>query len=199
MKKHGLRILVASTAVAIPLTAAGLAPASASAVPTSVVATSVVATVKAPAKRVSPRVAAIVPASVATGPSKWRGAPLRHPRGGRFYGSVRRWANLVSAIMVEHRIKQKYLPGILAQIQQESGGNPKAANLWDSNAKAGYPSRGLLQVIAPTYRAYAKPGFRNLKYQTVPYTNIWSALNYVKHAYGMSKFKKWYRGANQAY
>ncbi|MFZ1652948.1 MAG: hypothetical protein WAT42_06090, partial [Candidatus Nanopelagicales bacterium] len=67
MKKHGLRMLVASTAVAIPLTAAGLAPASASAVPTSVVATSVVATVKAPAKRVSPRVAAIVPASVATG------------------------------------------------------------------------------------------------------------------------------------
>ncbi|MGV1037512.1 MAG: transglycosylase SLT domain-containing protein [Candidatus Nanopelagicales bacterium] len=197
MKKHGLRMLVATTAVAIPLTAAGLAPASAA--PASAAPTSAVAAVKAPAKRVSPRAAAIVPASVATGPSKWRGAPLRHPRGGHFYAKVRRWANLVSAVMVEHRIKQKYLPGILAQIQQESGGNPKAANLWDSNAKAGHPSRGLLQVIAPTYRSYAKPGYRNLRYQTVPYTNIWSALNYVKHAYGMGKFKKWYRGANQAY
>lgn len=195
MTKHGLRMLVASTVVAIPLAAAGLAPAAAT--PTATVA---VAAVKPPVKQISPRaVAAIVPASAGTRPSRWRGAPLRHPRGGRFYANVVRWANLVSAVMVEHRIPQKYLPGILAQIQQESGGDPKAANLWDSNAQAGHPSRGLLQVIAPTYRSFAKPGYRNLRYQTVPYTNIWAALNYVKSAYGMGKFKQWNRGANQAY
>jgi hypothetical protein len=29
-------------------------------------------------------------------------------------------------------------------VQKESGGNPKAINLWDSNAKAGHPSKGLI-------------------------------------------------------
>ncbi|PTU98246.1 phage tail protein, partial [Lacticaseibacillus casei] len=35
-------------------------------------------------------------------------------------------------------------------IQRESNGNPKAINLWDSNAKAGIPSMGLVQTIGPT-------------------------------------------------
>lgn len=139
--------------------------------------------------------------NVATGPSPWKGKKLRHPRTGRVFSyNVSRWANLVSGVMKEHKIPQRYLPGILAQIQQESSGNPKAINLWDSNAAAGMPSKGLLQVIRPTYVYYAKKGYKNAyRYQTVPYTNIWAALNYVKARYGMVKFRLWMQGYNQGY
>lgn len=131
--------------------------------------------------------------------SRWQGFKLRHPSGGKFYPEVTRWANLVLAVMGEHRVPAKFLPGILAQIQQESSGNPYAVNRWDSNAAAGHPSKGLLQVIAPTYRAYAKPGYTSIRFQTVPYTNIWASLNYVKDRYGMRKFTLWNKGHNQGY
>lgn len=176
-------IVVLGSALVVPTTAATAAPAT----PSGTVA------VPVPSAAVSPA------ASVNTGPSRWRGAALRHPSGGAFSSSVTRWANLVRAVMREHRIKRNRLPGILAQIQQESGGNPRAVNLWDSNAAAGHPSKGLLQIIAPTYRAYAKPGYRSLRFQTVPYTNVWASLHYVIHTYGRSKFLLWNRGHNQAY
>ncbi len=143
--------------------------------------------------------APVTAVSVETGPSRWEGKRLRHPSGGSFPKSVTRWANIVVAVMDEHKIARKHLPGILAQIQQESNGNPDSVNRYDSNAAAGTPSKGLLQVIAPTYQTHAKKGFGNLKYQTVPYTNIWSALHYVKKSYGMNKFNSWSNGANHAY
>ncbi|WP_153175843.1 transglycosylase SLT domain-containing protein, partial [Streptomyces sp. E2N171] len=43
-------------------------------------------------------------------------------------------------------------------IMRESSGNPAAINLWDSNAAKGTPSKGLLQVIDPTFQAYHVPG-----------------------------------------
>lgn len=132
--------------------------------------------------------------------STWRGPGLRHPRTGAYFSSnITKWANLVRAVMAEHRVPDKYLVGILAQIQQESGGQPNAVNDWDSNAQKGTPSKGLLQVILPTYKYYAKAGYKTSKYQMVPYTNIWAALNYVKARYGMSKFQSWNSGQNQGY
>lgn len=47
-------------------------------------------------------------------------------------------------------------------IGNESGGNPNAINLWDSNAKAGHPSMGILQYIMPTFLNYAMPGHTNI-------------------------------------
>lgn len=143
---------------------------------------------------------AIVTATIATKPSSWKGPALKHPRTKKTFAyNVSRWANLVRAVMREHGVADKYLVGILAQIQQESGGDPDAVNNWDSNAKKGTPSKGLLQVILPTYKYYAKAGYKTAKYQTVPYTNIWAALNYVIDRYGMSKFASWNAGYNQGY
>lgn len=136
---------------------------------------------------------------VHTGPTAWRGERLRHPNGGGFASEVVRWANVVVAVMEDQKIPRKYLPGILAQIDQESDGDPNLVNDYDSNAAAGTPSKGLLQIIAPTYESNAKPGYRNLKYQTVPYTNIWASLHYVKDRYGMAKFADWNAGQNWAY
>lgn len=138
-------------------------------------------------------------ASVDTGASRWKGNKLRHPRGGGFPKAVKRWANLAAAVMREKRIPKRYLNGVLAQIQQESSGNPFAINNWDVNARNGTPSKGLLQIIAPTYRAHAKPGHRHIRYQTVPYTNLWASMEYVLDRYGMTKFRSWNRGFNHGY
>lgn len=47
-------------------------------------------------------------------------------------------------------------------IANESGGNPRAINLTDNNAKAGTPSKGILQYIDPTFNHYAMPGHQNI-------------------------------------
>ena len=51
---------------------------------------------------------------------------------------------------------------ILNVIQHESGGNARAINLWDSNAKAGHPSKGILQFIDSTFMHYAMPGHHDI-------------------------------------
>jgi hypothetical protein len=40
--------------------------------------------------------------------------------------------------------------------EKESGYDPGAVNDWDSNAKKGVPSKGLMQFIEPTFDSYAK-------------------------------------------
>lgn len=51
---------------------------------------------------------------------------------------------------------------ILNVIQHESGGKSGAVNNWDSNAKAGHPSKGILQFIQSTFDNYAMPGHTNI-------------------------------------
>lgn len=136
---------------------------------------------------------------IKTGPSPWRGAKLVHPLGGPFIASVTQWANLVQGVMVELKIPDKYLPGILAQIQQESAGVPDVVNLWDSNAKAGTPSMGLLQLIASTFQANAPARYNSLTYQKVPYANVYAGLNYAQRRYGTTRFEAWNQGQNSGY
>ena len=54
------------------------------------------------------------------------------------------------------------LATIKAVIQHESGGSSSVVNNWDSNAKAGHPSKGLLQFIQSTFNAYAMKGHNNI-------------------------------------
>ena len=64
----------------------------------------------------------------------------------------------------------------------ESGLNPNAINLSDSNAAAGDPSRGLMQTIMTTFEAYHEPGTSGNIYD--PVANIAAAINYIKAVYG---------------
>ncbi|MEB6549072.1 transglycosylase SLT domain-containing protein [Heyndrickxia sporothermodurans] len=64
---------------------------------------------------------------------------------------------------------------------KESGGNPRAVNNWDSNAKRGTPSQGLMQTIGPTFNAYKFPGHNNI---FNPVDNILAAIGYIKSRYG---------------
>jgi hypothetical protein len=76
---------------------------------------------------------------------------------------------------------------VLHRIGQESGGQPDVVNRWDINWQEGHPSVGLMQVIKGTFDAYAGP-YRNTGpflygVSVDPIANIFSGINYAKHAY----------------
>jgi hypothetical protein len=104
--------------------------------------------------------------------------------GGHFGGGVQQWAGLVSRALAMEGLSPMLLGRVLYQMQTESGGNPNAINLTDSNAAAGDPSRGLMQTIGSTFRAYHWPGTSSNIYD--PLANIAAALNYARHRYGPS-------------
>ncbi|MFE3591451.1 transglycosylase SLT domain-containing protein [Streptomyces niveus] len=91
------------------------------------------------------------------------------------------WIRESLDIMAQHGIPGSY-DGIHRNIMRESSGNPQAINNWDSNAVAGTPSKGLLQVIAPTFEAYHVPGTSTDSYD--PVANITAACNYAADRYG---------------
>ena len=66
-------------------------------------------------------------------------------------------------------------------IHHESGGNPNAINLWDSNAAKGIPSKGLMQTIDPTFNGHALPGHGNI---WNPVDNIIAGVRYTFSRYG---------------
>ncbi|WP_067479462.1 transglycosylase SLT domain-containing protein [Nocardia amamiensis] len=91
------------------------------------------------------------------------------------------WIREALDIMAAKNIPGSY-NGIHRNIMRESSGNPQAINLWDSNAAAGIPSKGLLQVIDPTFRAYHVEGTSWDIWD--PVANIVAACNYAAHRYG---------------
>ncbi|QIY72748.1 transglycosylase SLT domain-containing protein [Streptomyces sp. RLB1-33] len=91
------------------------------------------------------------------------------------------WIKHSLDIMARAKIPGTY-NGIHRNVMRESSGNPLAINNWDSNAKAGIPSKGLLQVIDPTFKAYHVPGTSMNPYD--PVANITAACNYAAAKYG---------------
>ncbi len=83
-------------------------------------------------------------------------------------------------------MKIKHIPGsyegLHRNIIRESSGNPNAVNNWDINAQNGIPSKGLLQVIQPTFDTYHVKGTKNVL--TDPVANIVAAANYAADRYG---------------
>ncbi|MEV0907195.1 transglycosylase SLT domain-containing protein [Streptomyces hokutonensis] len=91
------------------------------------------------------------------------------------------WIRESLAIMAQKGIPGTY-NGIYRNVIRESSGNPYAINNWDSNAAAGTPSKGLLQVIDPTFSAYHVAGTSFDPYD--PVANITAACNYAAAVYG---------------
>ncbi|MEU9401231.1 transglycosylase SLT domain-containing protein [Streptomyces sp. NPDC048242] len=96
-------------------------------------------------------------------------------------GSLDGWIKQSLAIMKAKGIPGSY-DGLKRNIMRESGGNPNAQNNWDVNAQKGIPSKGLLQVIDPTFNAYHVAGTAHSV--TDPVANITAAANYAAHRYG---------------
>ncbi|MFF5125777.1 transglycosylase SLT domain-containing protein [Streptomyces syringium] len=83
-------------------------------------------------------------------------------------------------------LKSKNIPasyeGIKRNVMRESTGNPRAINDWDINAANGVPSKGLLQIIDPTFKAYHVEGTSWDPYD--PVANITASCNYAADKYG---------------
>ena len=96
---------------------------------------------------------------------------------------VEQWRTLATrALQMTGQYSEANLQRLLYQMQTESGGNPNAINNWDINAINGTPSKGLMQVIDPTFRAYAMPGYDKNIYD--PLSNMLASIRYAVSRYG---------------
>jgi SLT domain-containing protein len=108
---------------------------------------------------------------------------------------VNQWKSTVkSALKMEKQYSAANLKRTLYQMQTESGGNPRAINRWDSNAKKGTPSKGLMQVIDPTFKSNARKGYDKNIYD--PMSNILASIRYAVSRYG--SLAKAYQGHGYA-
>ncbi|MBL1056958.1 transglycosylase SLT domain-containing protein [Ligilactobacillus agilis] len=97
---------------------------------------------------------------------------------------VERWRPYVKKALAKLGLStsEAMVAKVLRQINTESGGNPHAIQgVYDINSITGNLARGLMQVIPPTFKAYALPGHTNIMND---YDNILAGLNYAKHRYG---------------
>jgi uncharacterized protein YukE len=98
-------------------------------------------------------------------------------------GNVQDWINQAIQVLEQNGVPASELNAqdIWTIIQHESGGNPNSINLWDSNAQAGHPSKGLMQCIDSTFNAHSVPGHTNI-YN--PVDNIVAGVRYALSRYG---------------
>ncbi len=98
--------------------------------------------------------------------------------------SVTRWDPVVLCVLGMLGVAQSAsnVSDVDIVIKYESSGDPNAVNLWDSNAQAGHPSKGLVQVIQPTFDYYRSPSLPSNLYD--PAANIYAGMHYAISTYG---------------
>lgn len=96
-------------------------------------------------------------------------------------GGSKNVAKWIRAAMAITGVPDSWFKPLVAIAMKESGGNPRAINLWDINAKRGTPSKGLMQTIDPTFNAYKLPGLNDI---WNPIHNAVAAIRYIKARYG---------------
>lgn len=97
-------------------------------------------------------------------------------------GNVESWRPLVLQALRMLGLPLDWADITLRRMNQESGGNQFAVNNWDSNAKRGDPSQGLMQVIPSTFRAYRDTRAPNNILD--PLANILASAKYAMSRYG---------------
>ncbi len=97
-------------------------------------------------------------------------------------GGAERWRQVALQALGMAGAPSGWIGSLLRRMNQESGGNPFATNNWDSNARKGTPSKGLMQTIQPTFDAYAG----ELRGRGIfdPLANIFAAIRYTIARYG---------------
>lgn len=102
---------------------------------------------------------------------------------GKYGSSVERWRSTVNSALNKLGIYSiANANRTLYQMKTESNGNPNAINNWDINAKNGTPSKGLMQVIEPTFRDYARSPYNKNIWD--PMSNILASMRYALSRYG---------------
>ncbi|NUV65644.1 peptidoglycan DD-metalloendopeptidase family protein [Streptomyces sp. CAI-121] len=118
--------------------------------------------------------------------------PMRYLEGGDDGGNggagVQRWRGIVTQALGQVGQSLSLVNTTLRRMNQESSGNPKAVNRNDINWINGTPSVGLMQVIEPTFNAYAgkyrKTGPKMYGVSIDPMANIYASMRYALARYG---------------
>jgi len=119
-----------------------------------------------------------------------RGVPSWGPTGpppdaGRSYSraQINTWVTEARQAMAANgtTISDQDAQRIAGLIEHESSNNPHAINLWDRNATAGHPSKGLMQTIDSTFSAYQLEGHTDI---WNPVDNIIAGTRYGIDTYG---------------
>jgi soluble lytic murein transglycosylase-like protein len=92
-------------------------------------------------------------------------------------------------------LPQSLAPSVKRIVLKESGGNPRAVNTWDANARRGTPSQGLMQTIPTTYKHYVHPDLKNRPI-TDPVANITAGIRYMIDNYGLDTLEAGGRSNN---
>ena len=95
---------------------------------------------------------------------------------------VEQWRPLVEKVLGIKGQSLALADTVLRRMNQESGGDPNAINDWDSNAQAGWPTKGLMQMRDDTFVSNADPGFNTNIWD--PESNLRSSMNYAMRTYG---------------
>ncbi|MCW1803878.1 phage tail tape measure protein [Brachybacterium squillarum] len=111
-----------------------------------------------------------------TGLGDWAGGQIE---GAKDYAT---WAPIATTALTMTGSGIWNLNSMMRRMKQESGYDPNAVNNWDSNARRGTPSKGLMQVIQPTFDAYAMDGFDTNIFD--PLSNMLASIRYTKATYG---------------
>jgi hypothetical protein len=95
---------------------------------------------------------------------------------------VERWRTTALRALELTGSPSSWINSLLRRMMQESGGNQYAINNTDSNARAGHPSKGLMQTIDGTFKQYALPAYNKNIYD--PLSNIIASIRYANDRYG---------------
>lgn len=98
------------------------------------------------------------------------------PPTGAVPGNVEQWlaAGMALAGVSGNRVIHD---DMIRLMRRESNFQPHAINLWDSNARAGHPSKGIAQMIDASFRTYMVPGHTDI---WNPVDEIASAIRYIQ-------------------
>lgn len=107
------------------------------------------------------------------------GASAGNPSG----HSVNRWRPYVARALKANGFAatDSQVAAWMKVIRRESNGDPSVINTWDSNARMGMPSMGLVQTIRPTFDAYKFRGHNN---PLNGYDDLLAGIHYMKAKYG---------------
>jgi SLT domain-containing protein/cell wall-associated NlpC family hydrolase len=100
------------------------------------------------------------------------------PTGAMPKGNVAKWIKSALGVLKQDTKHNESI--VNTMIQHESSGNPRAINRTDSNAKAGHPSKGIMQTIDSTFNAYSLKGHKDI---WNPVDNIIAGVRYAESRY----------------
>ncbi|MFD3956569.1 MULTISPECIES: peptidoglycan DD-metalloendopeptidase family protein [Streptomyces] len=123
------------------------------------------------------------PMPILTAPGPRGGAPAAAVAESRKFGNdLDGWIEAARAELAKNGDRVPSAAAIRARVMTESGGNPRAINLTDSNAAKGTPSKGLIQTIDATFQAYRLAHLANDPYD--PVSNLVAGVRYGNDRYG---------------